>query len=105
MTLDDIEPGMTLWTILYADDDDIPICALIRGTVKSVSPMDDYPGYTCDWRYGSRPMTWRLYDPEEVFDTPQAAIADHVSWVLKQLTTDLEEIVRGVYDTAEATDE
>ena len=105
MTLDEIEPGMTLWTVLDMDDDDVPICALIRGTVTSVSPLEHYPGYTCDWRYGSRPMTWRLYEAEEVYATPQAAIAEHVGWVLQRLTTDLEKITRGDYDTKDTSDE
>ena len=89
MQIDDIEVGMTLWTVLTTDADDVPIVALIRGVVTAVHMDDEYPYFECAWKYGSQPMTWITFDEEEVYASPEEAMSAYVGWVIARLSKDL----------------
>lgn len=93
MKLEEIKPGMTLWTVLTTDQDGVPIVALINGVVTEAQ-TETYPHFECAWKYGSQPMTWITFDEEEVYSTPQSAISAYLGWVSDMLTTDLIEITK-----------
>ena len=94
MNIEYMKVGDTIWTVLTTDEDDIPICALIKGTVTAVHLTDEFPSFECEWEYEGKPMNWILFDDDEVFAEASEAIANYLGWVSEQLTQDLVEIMK-----------
>lgn len=94
MNIEDMKVGDTIWTILTTDEDDIPICALIKGTVTDVYFVDGSASFECEWEYDGKRMNWILFDADEVFAEASEAISYYLGWVSSQLTEDLIEIMK-----------
>ena len=78
MLLDQIQKGMTLYTVLTDDPNGEPITQLIRGLVTAVG--DDYTyGFSCDWQWAGGKVDWCEYPAAVVFADAAIAIEAYLA--------------------------
>lgn len=78
MKIENMKPGMVVWTVLTDDPNGEPITQLIRGTITGVGSEHTF-GFECSWQWAGGKVDWCWFPAAVVFETPTAAIEAYLA--------------------------